>query len=144
MTRAGDEIEITAMDKDCRFAVMTVTYALTEHEISDYLLFMPLHLSLPKTFALLPNYPNPFNPETWIPYHLADNSPVTISIYNSKGQLIRTIGLGNKPAGVYIAKDKAAYWDGRDNAGETVSSDLYFYTLEAGKFRSTRKMVIVK
>ncbi|MBC8233453.1 right-handed parallel beta-helix repeat-containing protein [bacterium] len=144
MTRAGDEIEITAMDKDCRFAVITVTYTLTEHEISDHLFFMPLHLSLPKTFALLPNYPNPFNPETWIPYHLADNSPVTISIYNSKGQLIRTIALGNKPAGVYIAKDKAAYWDGRDNAGETVSSGLYFYTLEAGKFRSTRKMVIVK
>ena len=93
---------------------------------------------------LLQNYPNPFNPETWIPFKLAQNASVTINIYDTKGQLIRTISVGNKPAGVYLAKDKAAYWDGRDNAGEKVSSGLYFYTLEAGKFRSTRKMVIVK
>ena len=99
---------------------------------------------LPKHTALFHNYPNPFNPETWIPYQLAADAPVTIRIYNTKGQLIRTIALGNKSAGVYIAKDKAAYWDGRGNLGEKVASDVYYYTLEAGEFRATRKMVIVK
>ena len=99
---------------------------------------------LPSKSLLLQNYPNPFNPETWIPYQLAADAPVTIRIYNTKGQLIRTIALGNKSAGVYIAKDKAAYWDGRDSLGEKVASDVYYYTLEAGEFRATRKMVIVK
>ena len=93
---------------------------------------------------LLQNYPNPFNPETWIPFKLAQDAPVTISIYDTKGQLIRTISLGNRNAGIYTTKDKAAYWDGRDSLGEQVSSGVYFYTLQAGEFRATRKMVILK
>ncbi len=99
---------------------------------------------LPKNTSLLQNYPNPFNPETWLPYRLATDAPVTINIYNTKGQLIHTLHLGNQNAGVYITKDRAAYWDGRCRLGEKVASGIYYYTLEAGDFRATRKMIIMK
>ena len=99
---------------------------------------------LPIRTAVLQNYPNPFNPETWIPYQLATDSPVTISIYNVKAQLIRTIILGKQNAGIYATKNKAAYWDGRDSFGEKVASGVYYYALQAGEFRATRKMVILK
>lgn len=99
---------------------------------------------LPTMSALLQNYPNPFNPETWLPFQLAQDALVTIRIYNTNGQLIRTIALGNKQAGVYVTKDKAAYWDGRDSLGQSVASGVYYYTLQAGEFRATRKMVIMK
>jgi len=98
----------------------------------------------PSRSALLQNYPNPFNPETWIPFKLASCSPATISIYNIKGQLIRTINPGNQKAGAYIGKNKAAYWDGKDSSGNQVSSGLYFYSLQAGDFRAIRRMAIVK
>ena len=110
---------------------------------------------LPERSILLQNYPNPFNPETWIPYQLATDSLVMISIYNAKGNLIRLLHLGNQNAGIYMTKDKAAHWDGRDRAGEKVASGVYFYALQVehqrnsdgygtGKFISTRKMVIAK
>jgi len=98
----------------------------------------------PPKFALHQNYPNPFNPETWLPYQLANDSPVTISIYDPKVQLIRAIELGWKKAGLYITKDKAAYWDGKDSLGEKVASGVYFYTLQTGEFSAMRKMVILK
>ena len=94
--------------------------------------------------ALFQNFPNPFNPDSWLPYQIARDAPVTIGIYNAKGQLVRTLDLGNQKAGVYATKDKAAYWDGRDNAGEKVASGVYFYTLRAGDFTTTRRMVILK
>jgi len=108
--------------------------------------------TLPGHTALLQNYPNPFNPETWVPYKLAQDTSVTIHIYNVKGQLIRTLHLGNKNAGVYMTKDKAVHWDGKDRLGQFVASGMYFYTLQAehhsgngaGTFTFTRKMVIVK
>jgi len=99
---------------------------------------------LPDRNLLLTNYPNPFNPETWIPYQLAQTAEVTISIYNTKGQLIRTLNLGVKPAGMYVTQDKAAYWDGMDKNGEEVASGLYFYTLKVGSFQATRKMLVIK
>ena len=99
---------------------------------------------LPEQFILLQNYPNPFNPETWIPFKLAQNVPVSISIYSAKGQLIRTISLGNKQAGIYVTKNKATYWDGRDSKGFKVASGVYYYTLQAGEFIATRRMVIMK
>ena len=77
-------------------------------------------------------------------FKLAQDAPVTISIYDTKGKLIRAIALGNRNAGIYTTKDKAAYWDGRDRLGEKVASGIYWYTLQAGEFRATRKMVIVK
>ena len=144
ITRTTDELEVIAMDKDNRFVITPVTYTLTTRDISAYVLVMPLHLSLPKQSALLPNYPNPFNPETWLPYQLAEDANVTISIYNLNGQLVRSLLLGNQRSGVYVLKHQAAYWDGKDSLGQQVASGVYFYTLRAEKFRATRKMVILK
>jgi len=99
---------------------------------------------LPEHTDLLSNFPNPFNPETWIPYQLAQDAPVVIRIYNQKGQIVRAIDLGQQPAGSYVTKGKAGYWDGTSNFGDRVASGVYFYTLHAGKFTATRKMVILK
>ena len=97
---------------------------------------------IPSETRLLLNYPNPFNPETWIPYRLSEASDVTVSIYAVDGRLIRTLALGHQPAGLYQRKSRAAYWDGRNAFGEPVASGLYFYTLTAGDFTATRKMLI--
>jgi hypothetical protein len=94
--------------------------------------------------ALLRNFPNPFNAETWIPYKLSTDSDVKISIYGQRGQLVCTIDLGHQKMGSYVNKGKAAYWNGKDDAGENVASGVYFYTLQAGRFSETRKMVIMK
>jgi hypothetical protein len=93
---------------------------------------------------LMQNYPNPFNPETWIPYQLKDDSQVTIKIYSVSGDLIRKLDLGYKSAGMYSDRDKSAYWDGRNEFGEHVSSGIYFYTIKAGDFSATKKMIISK
>ena len=95
-------------------------------------------------FALLQNFPNPFNPETWLPYQLAMDADVVIHIHNMRGQLIRSIFVGWQTVGSYVTKDKSVYWDGRDNLGEKVSSGMYFYTLQAGNFKTTRRMLLVK
>ena len=99
---------------------------------------------LPEKTALLPNYPNPFNPETWIPYHLAAAADVTVHIYAAGGTLIRTLALGHQAAGIYERPARAAYWDGKNEVGEPVASGVYFYTLTAGDFMTTRKMLIRK
>ena len=98
----------------------------------------------PKETALLANYPNPFNPETWIPYQLAEPADVTLRIYAVDSSLVRTLWLGHKTIGTYQTRSRAAYWDGRNNVGEPVASGVYFYTLSAGEFTSTRKMLIRK
>ena len=97
-----------------------------------------------KRTALFQNYPNPFNPETWLPYRLASDSPVTVRIYNVGGKLVRELDLGHQRAGDYLTRETTAYWDGRDQHGEVVSSGLYVYALQAGVFRATRRMVILK
>ncbi len=94
--------------------------------------------------ALLANYPNPFNPETWIPYQLSSPADVSISIYSINGSLVCDLDLGHQSAGVYRSRSRAAYWDGRNAFGERVASGLYFYTLTAGDFTATRKMLIQK
>ena len=98
----------------------------------------------PETTALLPNYPNPFNPETWIPYQLAKPAEVRISIYAADGELVRQLELGNQDAGIYQSRSRAVYWDGKNQIGESVSSGLYFYSLTAGEFSATRRMLIIK
>ena len=98
----------------------------------------------PKQTALLPNFPNPFNPETWIPYHLAKGVDVTLHIYAMNGALVRTLTLGHQAAGKYQNRSRAAYWDGKNAFGEPVASGAYFYTLIAGDFTATRKMLIAK
>ncbi|MYB02401.1 T9SS type A sorting domain-containing protein [Candidatus Poribacteria bacterium] len=98
----------------------------------------------PKNTALLPNYPNPFNPETWIPYQLEKSAEVIVFIYSANGTLIRKLALGYQSAGIYRSRDRAAYWDGRNEMGEPVASGVYFYTLSTGSFNGTRKMLVVK
>ena len=98
----------------------------------------------PTETRLLANYPNPFNPETWIPYQLAKSAEVTLHIHSIDGTLVRTLALGHQPAGMYHSKSRAAYWDGRNQHGEPVASGVYFFTLTAGKFTATRKMLIKK
>ena len=98
----------------------------------------------PEKTALLPNYPNPFNPETWIPYQLSEPSDVTIEIYAADGQLIRTLDIGEQSAGIYQNRNTAAHWDGKNSVGEPVASGVYVYTLTAGQFTASRKMLILK
>ncbi|MYC75703.1 T9SS type A sorting domain-containing protein [Candidatus Poribacteria bacterium] len=90
------------------------------------------------------NYPNPFNPETWIPYQLATDTDVCITIYNAQGVGIRTLQLGQQSAGYYTDRERAAYWDGRNELGERVVSGIYFYQLETDTTSALRKMVILK
>ena len=98
----------------------------------------------PKETILLPNYPNPFNPETWIPYQLAKSADVTLTIYAIDGQLIRTLTLGHQSADLYQSRSRAAHWDGRNALGEPVASGVYFYAFTAGDFTATRKMLVRK
>ena len=100
--------------------------------------------AIPDTTALLPNYPNPFNPETWIPYHLATAANVTVTLHDVRGSVVRELALGHQSAGVYESRGRAAYWDGKNQIGEKVASGLYFYTLTAGDFNATRKLLIAK
>ncbi len=93
---------------------------------------------------LLSNYPNPFNPETWIPYQLAEAAGVDVKIYDVSGRLVRTISVGFKPIGYYLTRERAAYWDGRNETGEPVSSGVYFLQLVAGDFSATQRIVVLK
>jgi hypothetical protein len=103
-----------------------------------------VYASIPDKPELLQNFPNPFNPETWIPYRLSKVGDVTIRIYNIAGQLVRTIDLGRKEAGSYTARERAAYWNGNNSLGEQVAGGVYFYHIQSGSFHATKKMVIVK
>ena len=103
-----------------------------------------INTTVPPETALLPNYPNPFNPETWIPYDLAEGADVHIDIYNLKGESVRRFSVGFQTAGTYRIQSRAAYWDGRNAVGEPVASGIYFYTFQAGQFRATRQMMILK
>ena len=99
---------------------------------------------VPKETALLSNYPNPFNPETWIPYRLAKSADITLRIYAANGVLVRTLALGHQSAGIYQSRSRAVYWDSKNESGEKVASGIYFYTLSADDFTATRKMLIMK
>lgn len=99
---------------------------------------------MPRDTRLLACFPNPCNPEVWIPYQLSTESDVVIRIYDVSGRLVRSLDLGYRPVGFYATKDKAAYWDGSNEAGERVSSGVYFYAIQAGSFVDTKKLVIMK
>ena len=110
-----------------------------------FLVLEQLLISLtPKETELLSNYPNPFNPETWIPYRLAEDAFVTLTIYDISGQVVRTLEVGHRIAAVYESRSKAIYWDGRNGLGEEVASGVYYYHLSAGNYAATRKMAILK
>ncbi len=119
---------------------------LPDPEFQSGILFLEKLLAslTPTDTALLPNYPNPFNPETWIPYQLATPADVSIVIYASDGKLVRQLDIGYQTVGIYQHRSSAAYWDGRNSIGEPVASGVYFYTLTAGNFSATRKMLIRK
>ena len=119
----------------------TDTQQLTE---AIALLKYLLASTLPEQTRLLANYPNPFNPETWIPYHLAADTVVEIRIYDTRGSLVRSLALGHQRAGIYTGRGRAAYWDGRNAVGERVASGIYFYQLKAENVSFLRKMVILK
>ena len=99
---------------------------------------------IPEETVLLANYPNPFNPETWIPYQLAESGEVTLTIYDINGAVVRRLEVGYKAAGMYRSRSRAAYWDGRNGLGEQLASGVYFYTLIVGEFTTTRRMLILK
>ena len=131
--------------------VQTRHLAATDARLGEAVALLETLLSLlaemgtiPETTALLPNYPNPFNPETWIPYHLSKDTQVILTIHDVRGVLVRELTLGHQPAGVYESRGRAAYWDGRNTLGEPVASGLYFYSLTAGDFTATRKLLIRK
>ncbi len=103
----------------------------------------PAHQT-PNSTELLPNFPNPFNPETWIPYQLSKSADVTLTIYDMRGVVVRELKLGHQAAGVYTSRNRAIHWDGRNSIGEKVATGVYFYTLKAGEYSATRKMLIRK
>ena len=119
---------------------------LTDPKLQSGVRFLEQLLSVlvPKETALLPNYPNPFNPETWIPYRLAEDAFVTVTIYDQGGRVVRRLNVGHQTAAVYERRSKAIHWDGRNEVGDKVASGIYFYTLTAGDFSATRKMLILK
>jgi len=131
--------EITATDSGGRTIISGNT--LDAREDSEWLLRLP---QMPDISQLFQNFPNPFNPETWIPFQLKETADVTISIYDASGKVIRDIDLDEKPAGFYTSKENAAYWDGRNTNGEEVASGVYFYAIRAGKLFATKKMIIVR
>ena len=131
LTKAIEQLEAISLTKE-------------QKQVLEQLKNLVFNQLIPKHTKLLPNYPNPFNPETWIPFELASDSSVVVGIYNVKGELVRTLDLGVKEAGYYMDKTSAGHWDGRSQTGEQVASGLYFYTIKAGKFIATRRMVMVK
>ena len=118
------------------------TDAMTQRGI--HFLEQLLSALTPQTTTLLANYPNPFNPETWIPYHLAHDADVTLTIYDIKGAVVRQLDLGHQPAGYYTNRAKAAYWDGCNTLGEPVASGVYLYSLTTEDYSATRKMLVLK
>jgi len=148
----GDVFEATIVDNTGTFRDTSIRHMVTPQDIQAGIVPLDIKLSpVPKVSILLANYPNPFNPDTWIPYQIAEDADVTIRIYNIKGQLVKTMRLGHKKSGFYLSKEKAAYWDGRNEVGERAASGVYFYTLQVGEaipsireFKTTRKMVIAK
>ena len=139
----GDEISLQILDSDGFRIGQPKRHRITSEQLARAYLLSTLNAT-PTQTRLLPNYPNPFNPETWIPYQLASDSAVAISIFNVNGQLTRIIALGRQAAGMHISQNKAAYWNGTDRLGAKVASGVYFYTLQAGEFRATRRMLVVK
>ena len=123
-------------------AAVAIDIEITED--TDNVQAAPAAPRTPAETALFPNYPNPFNPETWIPYQLAKSADVTLTLYDVRGVMVRRLALGHQAAGFYRSRGRAAHWDGRNQLGEKVATGLYFYTLTAGDFTATGKMLIQK
>lgn len=145
VVQVGDTLEVTVTHPTGEVASEEFSFTVAPDDIANAMLSVTLRgVGRPNRSLLLQNYPNPFNPETWIPYQLSEAAPVTFSIYGASGRLIRTLSLGFQPAGFYRSRGRAAYWDGRNNQGERVSSGIYFYQLSTPSFRQMKRMVIMK
>jgi steroid delta-isomerase-like uncharacterized protein len=146
IVEAGDKVEVAVLDSSGKVVSGPFVHDVTLDSIRDAVVKVQLRLGdiIPEKSALLQNYPNPFNPETWIPFHLHNEASISIRIFNLSGQLVKTLDLGHRDAGVYVSRTKAAYWDGKNEAGEEVSSGIYFYSITAGDFSATKKMIIRK
>ncbi len=141
-----DNLEISVRSLDPLIGVQPLRYTVTAEDVKRGLIQLTelVAYEIPTETELLHNYPNPFNPETWIPYRLAEDAFVTLTIYDQTGQIVRTLDVGHQIASAYETRSKAIYWDGRNEVGETVASGVYFYHLSAGDYSATRKMVILK
>jgi len=146
LIRAGDALEVFASAQSKAFRVSSTRVFVTPIDLERGWMVLPTieAETIPTETRLLPNFPNPFNPETWIPFDLAQSANVRITIYSMSGEIVRVIVLRNLPAGSYTNRSKAVHWDGTNSMGECVASGLYFYRLEAGSFHATRRMVILK
>ena len=146
VVEAGDKLEIALYDERGNIVSGPFQRTVTTADIRNAFLSLQLNVGdvQPKDTILAQNFPNPFNPETWIPYQLSQPAEVSISIHNIAGQLVRTLDLGLQPIGSYMTPGTAAYWDGKNAVGERVSSGIYFYTLQTAEFTATRRMVILK
>ena len=145
VVEVGDTLELTVTDAHGNIASERFNFTVNPMNLAHAVLNVTLDgIGAPKQSLLLQNYPNPFNPETWIPYRLSEDGQVAISIYDTKGTLIRTLSLGYQSAGFYQDQERAAYWDGCNGLGEPVASGVYFYQLTTSSFQQTRRMLILK
>ena len=144
--RIGDILEISVRSPDPLIGVQPLRYTVTAEDVRESLIQLTelVAYEIPIETELLHNYPNPFNPETWIPYRLAEDAFVTLTIYDGAGHVVRTLDVGHQIASAYESRSKAIYWDGRNRLSEQVASGVYFYHLSAGDYSATRKMVILK
>ncbi len=142
----GDIFEISAQSPNPFIGAQPLRYTVTAEDVKRSWIQLPALVvyEIPAETELLPNYPNPFNPETWIPYRLAEDADVKLTIYDQGGQVVRSLNVGYRIAAIYESRSKAIYWDGRNGLGEQVASGVYFYHLSAGDYSATRRMVIVK
>ena len=141
----GDTLELVVTDTQGNIVSEKFNFTVNAANLANAVLSVRLiNIGTPKQNLLLQNYPNPFNPETWIPYQLSVAAPVSISIYDSTGGLVRTLAIGYQSEGFYQNRERAVYWDGRNTLGEPVASGIYFYQLTTPTFRQTRRLIIVK
>ena len=142
----GDVLDISAQSFNPFIGVQPLQYTVTVEDVKQGWIQLPALVAyeIPTETELLANYPNPFNPETWIPYRLAEDADVKLTIYDANGRVVRSLNVGHRVAAVYESRSKAIYWDGRNEIGEGVASGVYFYHLLAGSYSQTRKMLILK
>ena len=146
VVQTSDRLEVTVVDDDGNIVSGPHYHTIDIADIRQAYKRIPLIVGdvRPEQTQLAQNFPNPFNPETWMPFQLSQSSTAAIQIYDVSGRLVRTLDLGVKPAGFYMTRSTAAYWDGRNSVGERVVSGTYFYTLKTDEFAATRKMLISK
>ncbi len=146
VVEAGDRLKVALYDNNNRIVSGPFQRTVTTSDIRNAFLSLQLNVGdiQPQDTLLAQNFPNPFNPETWIPYQLSKATEVKISIYDVSGHLVRSLDLGWQPVGSYMTPSSAAYWDGKNAVGERVASGIYFYTLQTSDFAATRRMVILK